>query len=156
MEHAYLLRQQIRARNPGLVLGGWANPHRDPAAQVGYLQDEEITADYFLTQVVSHHDMTKVDAFLAESRDRELTVPGIFGVFFYRSANPRTLKRLSKFLPIPAEAITAEFQAGSSSEEICARSIRALRDAGVNKVYVSNLAFSTAGRQLQTILSLVE
>jgi hypothetical protein len=156
VERAYMLRQQIRARNPGLALGGWANPHRDAAAQVGYLLDDEITADYYLTQVVSHHDMQNVEAFLAAGRDRELSVPGIFGVFFYRSAKQKTLERLGKFLPIPAAQITAEFEAGASAEEICARSIRALRDAGVNKIYVSNLAFRTAGRQLQTILSLVD
>ena len=31
-------------------------------------------------------------------------MPGIFGVFYYRSANPKTLEMLKQFLPVPAEA----------------------------------------------------
>ena len=38
-----------------------------------------------------------------------LTLQGLFGVFFYRSANPATLATLSRFLPVPAEALAKEF-----------------------------------------------
>jgi hypothetical protein len=155
VDRAYMLRKQIRARVPGLTLGGWANPHRDPGAQVGYLLDDEITCEYFLSQVVSHHDMPHVDAFLETAQRRNMTIPGIYGVFYYRSASPKTLGRLGKFLPIPAAQITKEFEAGDSPEEICARSIRKLIEAGVNKIYVSNLPFSTAGKKLTAILDLV-
>ena len=51
-----------------LRLGGWANPHHDPASQVGYLLDGDATADFYLTQIVSHHDRAKVGAFVAEAR----------------------------------------------------------------------------------------
>ena len=54
-------------------------------------------------------------------------MPGIFGVFYYRSANPKTLETLKQFLPVPAEGLTAEFAEGATPETICARTIRALR-----------------------------
>ena len=37
VEHAWQLRQMLRARDQGLALGGWANPHADPERQVDYL-----------------------------------------------------------------------------------------------------------------------
>ena len=98
----------IRARQPGLLLGGWANPARDPAAQVGYLLAPKATADFYLTQIVSHHDPASVADFLDEGRRRELAIPGLFGVFYYRSANPRTLATLGRFLDVPAEALTRD------------------------------------------------
>ena len=50
------------------------------------------TAEFFLTQVVSHHDAAAVSALLETApRARGLELPGVFGVFYYRSANPKTL-----------------------------------------------------------------
>lgn len=149
--HAYELRVKIRERTPGLALGGWANPHRDPAQQLGFLTAPDFTSDFFLTQVVSHHDLPAVEAFVKELRARELPIPSVFGVFYYRSARARTLKRLSKFLPVPAEQLTREFEAGASAQEICARTIRGLRDLGIDQVYVSNLAFSKAPSILRDV-----
>jgi len=57
VEHAWQLRQAIRAHVPELTLGGWANPHADVAEQVAYLGEASFTAEFFLTQVVSHHDV---------------------------------------------------------------------------------------------------
>jgi hypothetical protein len=37
VEHAWQLREILRQRDPGLVLGGWANPHADAVRQVDYL-----------------------------------------------------------------------------------------------------------------------
>src|SRR5919201_1058032 len=34
VDHAWQLREEIRKPQPGLTLGGWANPHADAAAQV--------------------------------------------------------------------------------------------------------------------------
>jgi hypothetical protein len=79
----------------------------------------------------------------------------MFGVFYYRSANPRTLQALSGFLPVPAEELSREFAQGASPEEICARSIHALSAAGVRHFYVSNLPLGKAARTLQRILELV-
>ena len=79
-------------------------------------------------------------------------VPGLFGVFYYRSANPKTLAALSGFLPVPAEGLTREFAGGATAEEICARTIRSLLDAGVRHVYVSNLPIGRAQPVLSAIL----
>ena len=67
VEHAWQLRKAIREVEPELRLGGWANPHHGPASQVGYLLDGDATADFYLTQIVSHHDRAKVGAFVAEA-----------------------------------------------------------------------------------------
>ncbi len=155
VEHAWQLRQDIRAHVPELTLGGWANPHQNPVTQVGYLSDPHFTGELFLTQVVSHHDLPKIDAFLSAQQAAKVTTPGIFGVFYYRSANPRTLSVLQQFLTVPAEALTREFEAGDSPEEICARSIRELRKAGARHLYLSNLPIQGTSRVLQRILDLV-
>ncbi|HWP99368.1 MAG TPA: hypothetical protein VNK92_02745 [Vicinamibacterales bacterium] len=150
--HAWQLRRAIRERQPDLVLGGWANPHADPARQVDYLLDEDATAEFFLTQVVSHHDAATVERFVAEARRRGLRLPGLFGVFFYRSANRQTLERLSALLPVPIERIAAEFERGDTPEEICARTLRALREAGAEHFYISNLPPARAQATLAAIL----
>jgi hypothetical protein len=139
--HAYQLRQWLRRRVPSLDLGGWVNPLKDPVKQVDFLLDPEFGAEFYLTQVVSHHSIRQVERFLTQARRRGVSCPGAFGVFLYRSANPRTLRQLGDFLPVPVEGITRDFEAGLSAEEICARSIKALRELGVDKVYLSNLGF---------------
>jgi len=155
VEHAWQLRAAIRQRVPDLALGGWANPHADPAAQVEYLADEHFNAEFFLTQVVSHHDERAIGRFAEEMSRRSVTLPGVFGVFYYRSANPKTLDTLRRFLPVPVEGLTREFGAGDSADEVCARTIRALRAAGVRHVYVSNLPVGRARRTLPNVLALV-
>lgn len=154
LDHAYQLRERIRARVPGLTLGGWANPHADPERQVEYLLDDQFTAEFFLTQVVSHHDMEPVDRFLEAARRRGVPYPALFGVFYYRSATAETLERLSRFFPVPVESLRREFEEeGATPVEVCARTIRALRDRGVDAVYVSNLDVPSADAELQRIRS---
>ncbi len=155
LPHAYLLRQRIRARHPSLALGGWANPYHPAADQVGYLTAEDFTADFYLTQIVNHHELDVVERFVREADDRGLSLPGVFGVFYYRSANPRTLSILNRFLPVPAEAITRDFDSGAHPDEVCARTIRGLRDLGVTRVYVSNLDPADAPERLKVIEGLV-
>ncbi len=155
VEHAWQLREDIRRHVPDLGLGGWANPHQSPESQVGYLRDARFSAEFFLTQVVSHHDLPKVESFLTARQKAGVTTPGIFGVFYYRSANPKTLATLKQFLSVPAEALTAEFGAGESPESICARSIRELRRAGVRHLYLSNLPTQGTRQTLERILALV-
>jgi hypothetical protein len=152
LEHAWELRERIRAHEPDLLLGGWANPHADAARQVDYLLDPRNTAEFFLTQIVSHHHLPAVERFVAEAARRGLTLPGLFGVFYYRSANPRTLAALSEFLPVPVEGLTADFAEGLSANEICGRSVRALLDAGAQHVYISNLPLDRAQVTLDRIL----
>ena len=152
VDHSWELRVLIRARQPGLLLGGWANPARDPAAQVGYLLAPQATADFYLTQIVSHHDPASVADFLDEGRRRELAIPGLFGVFYYRSANPRTLATLGRFLDVPAEALTREFDAGATAEEVCARTVRVLLDLGARHFYLSNLPVGRAAQVLSAVM----
>jgi hypothetical protein len=152
------LRVRIReAEAPGrhlppLPLGMWVNPFREAREQVDHLQAQEEPADYFLTQVVSHHDLAPLDRFLDEAHRRGVTRPGLVGVFHYRSANSRTLARLADFLPVPAEGLTREFlDEGLPAEEITARTLRALAERGVDKVYLSNLGLGTAASELRRI-----
>ena len=155
VEHAWELRQLIRSRDRSLVLGGWANPNADAATQVRYLLDANFTAEFYLTQVVSHHRAGAVEQFVRECQRAGLTAPGMFGVFFYRSANPRTLAALSQFLPVPVEELTAEFAGGASAEQVCARTLRTLTEVGARHFYISNLPLSRAPATLSRILSLV-
>lgn len=152
LPHAWQLRQQIRARHPHLELGGWANPAASPAGQVEYLLDDNASADFYLTQVVSHHQPGHVEAFLAEADRRGLTIPGVFGVFFYRSASAATLAALARFLPVPAAALTAEFAAAATPVDVCARTIRTMLDLGVKHFYLSNLPLRRTAQTLQAIL----
>jgi 5,10-methylenetetrahydrofolate reductase len=155
VEHAWQLREAIHRHRPGLTLGGWANPHANSAEQVGHLLSERANAEFYLTQIVSHHNADKVEQFVEEGRRRGLTLPGLFGIFYYRSANPRTLNALREFLPVPVGELTQEFGEGASAEEICARSLRVLSDAGARHFYVSNLPLGRASRTMEQILILV-
>jgi 5,10-methylenetetrahydrofolate reductase len=152
--HAWELRAEIRKRQPALSLGGWANPHASAERQVGHLLEGNITAEYYLTQIVSHHSREQVERFLGEAERRGLGLPGMFGVFYYRSANPKTLRILSEFLPVPAEGLAQEFAEGATPDQICARSIRALMDSGVRHFYVSNLPVASAAATLRRVMAL--
>jgi 5,10-methylenetetrahydrofolate reductase len=154
VEHAWQLRELVRARDADLTLGGWANPHCDPGVQVAHLMDAHATAEFYLTQIVSHHSREAVSHFLAETKRRGTPLPGLFGVFYYRSANPRTLDTLARFLPVPIDGLRAEFAAGATADEVCARSIRELTAAGARHFYVSNLPIGQAAATLERILQL--
>ncbi len=153
--HAWQLREAIRRHVPDLVLGGWANPHAPAATQVDYLSDERFTGEYFLTQIVSHHDAKAVEAFLREVTRRQLELPGVYGVFYYRSANAKTLDTFRQVLPVPADGLARDFAAGATPEEVCAKTIRLLRDLGVRNVYVSNLPVGRSRATLEKIGALV-
>jgi 5,10-methylenetetrahydrofolate reductase len=152
LEHAWQLRQVIRRRHPDLELGGWANPAADPVQQVEFLLGADASADFFLTQIVSHHLINQVDSFLDAAAKRGLTLPGVFGVFYYRSANAATLETLSRFLPVPVDGLKREFAAGATPVEVCARTIRALIGLGARHFYVSNLPVRRAAATLNEIL----
>lgn len=152
VEHAWQLRTAIRSRQPDLLLGGWANPHADPAWQAELLASPEFTGEFFLTQIVSHHSAGEVERFVKELDRRDVRTPGMFGVFFYRSAKPKTLAALGEFLPVPAEALTREFDAGATPVDVCARTVRALIDAGARHFYISNLPLARTSQTLAEIL----
>ncbi len=156
LEHAWQLRALLRSHDHTIDLGGWANPHGDPERQVDYLASPDFHAEFYLTQIVSHHDVDQVSRFLEVEARRGLTLPGVFGVFYYRSANPKTLRGLQSFLPVPIEGLTREFSAGDSAEDVCARTIRTLRAAGVKHFYISNLPVGRAQTVLTSILEKAE
>jgi 5,10-methylenetetrahydrofolate reductase len=152
VEHAWDLRALIRAREPKLSLGGWANPHASPARQVDFLLDGRFCAEFYLTQVVSHLALEPAARFLSEVERRGVSRPGMFSVFYYRSANPKTIAALSRFMPVPAERLVREFSSGSSPVEICARTLRALRSLGVRHFCICNLPMHEASGTLSAIL----
>jgi 5,10-methylenetetrahydrofolate reductase len=153
--HAAQLRASLREVVPGLRLGGWVNPHRNREMQLRLLQAPEFESDFFLTQIVSHHELAGVEDLLRGMEVAGIEVPGVFGVFFYHSAHPGTLTRLARFFPVPAEELTREFDSGGTPVEICARTIRALRALGVNRVYVSNFGLSRVDRVYDALLGAV-
>jgi hypothetical protein len=152
VEHAWQLRQHLRGRHPSLELGGWANPADAPERQVGFLLDRNANADFYLTQITSHHQAQQVERFLGEASRRGLTMPAVFGVFYYRSANPATLKTLGQFLPVPVEALAAEFAGGATPVDVCARTLRTLLDLGARHFYISNLPLRRTAQILGEIL----
>jgi hypothetical protein len=155
VEHAWQLRQMLRQRDQTVALGGWANPHGDPERQVDFITAPDFHAEFYLTQVVSHFDADRVGRFVAAAKRRGVTLPGIFGVFFYRSANAKTLNALKGFLPVPAEGLAREFGAGATAEDVCAKTIRTLLDAGAKHFYISNLPVARAQPVLTSILEKV-
>ena len=152
LEHAWQLRDVIRRRHPELELGGWANPAADPEQQVEFLLGANASADFYLTQIVSHHQIDRVEAFLAAAQKHGLELPGVFGVFYYRSANAATLETLSRFLPVPVDGLQKEFAAGATPIDVCAQTIRALVGRGARHFYVSNLPVRKAAATLNEIL----
>ena len=151
-EHAWQLRKLLRQRHPALELGGWANPAADPAGQVEFLRQPDVNADFYLTQIVSHHQADRVAAFLEAARRGGVEMPGVFGVFYYRSASTKTLDILNQFLPVPMEELKAEFAGGATPVDVCARTIRSLIDLGAKHFYVSNLPTKKTATTLSAIL----
>jgi hypothetical protein len=151
VEHAWDLRHEIRRHEPELILGGWANPHAAATQQVDFLHDQRFCAEFYLTQVVSHLHLDPVKRFLEEIARRPVSVPGMFCVFYYRSASPKTLQILSTFMPVPIQGLIDEFATGASAVDVCARTIRALRAEGVRHVCICNLPMHDAAGILAAI-----
>ena len=59
---------------------------------------------------------------------------------------------LRAFLPVPVDELKAEFAEGTTPEDVCARSIRELAQAGARHFYVSNLPIGHAPLTLQRII----
>jgi hypothetical protein len=79
----------------------------------------------------------------------------MFGVFYYRSANPKTLNVLSRFLPVPVDGLAAEFASGATPVDICARTLRAMIEIGIRHFYISNLPVARTSATLSAILDRV-
>jgi hypothetical protein len=57
---------------------------------------------------------------------------------------------------VPVEGLAREFADQASPDEVCARTIRALRAAGIRHYYVSNLPLGRARQTMAKILALVD
>lgn len=150
--HAYLLRDRLRSRIPSLTLGGWVNLHRPTAEQLAFAMDEAYEADFYLTQVVSHHDLPKIDRWLSAAAEAGFDLPGAFGVFYYRNGRREVLERLSRFFPVPVDSVAEAFESGVSAERHCAETIRALRALGVTNLYLCNLGARHAAAHYDRIM----
>jgi hypothetical protein len=155
LPHARELRALLRSRLPGGLLGGWVNPYRDPAEQVGFLAQEGEGLDFALTQIVSQHGLGPVEAFLSEASRQALELPLFAGVFLYRSARRRTLDMLSRFIPVPRAGVERDFrERGLSSDEVAAETLRALGALGFSRFYLSNLETGRVLPRLRSIAGL--
>jgi len=155
LPHAWQLREGLRREHPSLLLGGWANPYRDPAEQVDFLIDQAEGLDFILTQVVSHHRIGPVESFLNEASRRGLALPLFAGVFFYRSARRETLGWLSRFIPVPQQELEQDFrERRMTADEVAAETLRSLRRIGFTRFYLSNLETGRAVSRLATIARL--
>ena len=128
VEHAWQLREKSR-RGPALALGGWVESSRRSryagrspprrARDRGVLPDP----DRLAPQRAKRREAFSRKGDAAVSRSRAL-----FGLFYYRSANPRTLDVLSSFLPVPVDELKKEFadgrHSGISLRALIARSCR--------------------------------
>src|SRR2546421_11758691 len=90
VEHAYELRRLIRDNVPGITLGGWASPHGG-RRQVEFILHPEYSADFYMAQIISHYQLSAIDELLNEVERLSVKIPGIFGVFYYRSSTTHTL-----------------------------------------------------------------
>jgi hypothetical protein len=59
---------------------------------------------------------------------------------------------LREFLPVPVEELSAEFAAGATPIDICARTVRTLLHLGARHFYVSNLPLRKIAQTLNAIL----
>ena len=109
-------------------------------------------AEFYLTQVVSHLNLDPIQRFLDEVDRRQVPRPGMFSVFYYRSASLKTLATLSRFMPVPAAGLVEEFNAGLTAADVCARTIRAMRALGVRHFCICNLPMQDASSTLSAIL----
>ena len=150
--HANQLRQLIRRNVPGLTLGGWTNPHGG-ARQVEYMLADDYAADFYLAQIVSHFQTEGLDHFIDTAEKRGMRIPGLFGVFYYRSANAKTLDVLSTFFPVPVEDLKQGFASGTQPEQMCVDTVLALLKRGIFNVYLSNLPMSAGVQKFTAIES---
>jgi hypothetical protein len=119
---------------------------------VDFLLDPRFCAEFYLTQVVSHLNLEPVKRFIAEADRRQVPLPGMFSVFYYRSASPKTLATLSRFMPVPVEGLVKEFASGLTAVEVCAHTLQAVRALGVRHFCICNLPMQDAWSTLSAIL----
>ena len=149
LPHAFELRERLRREQPALLLGGWANPNRDPRGQARLLAEHRAGADFALSQVLSHHQIEPVAEFMDEAARLGVDLPLFAGVFFYRSGRPSTLAKLADFIPVPAEELKRDFgERRLDAEEVAVQTLLALAKLGFKRYYISNVPTGDAPRIL--------
>jgi hypothetical protein len=73
----------------------------DVAQQVDFLPTSRFHAEYRLTQIVSHLHVARSNVSSSKRGTARSRQARHVRVFYYRSANPKTLSALSQFLPVP-------------------------------------------------------
>ena len=117
-----------------------------------FLLDERFCAEFYLTQVVSHLNLEPVKRFLDEVDRRQVPLPGMFSVFYYRSANPKTLATLEPFMPVPIRGAGRGIRRRRDAGRCLRANLRALRSLGVRHICICNLPMHDAWATLSAIL----
>ncbi len=151
--HGYQLRGMLAEKVPGLSLGGWINVHRSLEQQLEYALSSTFGADYFLSQIVSHYDLDRVERWLNLCAGEGLEIPGAYGVFFYRNGRRPLLEYLRRFFAVPVDDVAAAFESGVRPESHCAQTIAGLRKLGIDNTYVCNLGSRYAARYYDRIMN---
>ena len=105
---------------------------RRPTRQVGFLLDDHAHADFYLTQIVSHHDRARCRAFLGEGGSaRASGCPASSACSTTAAPTRRTLNDArASSCRCRWTHCRAEFASGADAVDICARTVRALVDEG--------------------------
>ena len=132
VEHAWQLRREIKPREPRLTLGGWANPYGDPVRAAELSRRRPVHR-----RVLPHPDREPPQRRACRAiRRGRAAGEGWTGCRACSACStiaartPGRSKVLSRFLPVPAESLAAEFAAGATPVDICARTLRAMMDVG--------------------------
>ena len=93
VEHAWQLRAADSRARAAADAGRMGEPVCRRRAASRIPDRRCFNAEYYLTQIVSHWILRPVERFVEQTRRSRISKPGMFGVFYYRSANPKTLER---------------------------------------------------------------
>ena len=152
LEHAWQLRKLIRERHPASSWAAGRTPSRTRSGRLSSCCGPRRTRTSTSRRSCRTIRSIASARFSTPAGPRDSAMPGVFGVFYYRSANPKTLEMLSEFLPVPVEELKREFASGATPIDVCARTIRFLVDIGARHFYVSNLPAKKTAATLTTIL----
>ena len=147
--HAYQLRRWIRERMPSLDLGGWVNPLRDPAQQVDFLLDPGFEAEFYLTQIVSHHHLEQVEALPRRGPPARRALSGRVRRLHLSERQPEDAGAAGQVLPGAGGGDHSRLRGRAiAGGDLRPHACAALREIGVEKVYVSNLGFERPDTRL--------
>ena len=122
VEHAWQLRQMLRAARPCDSAGRMGQPARAiPNVRSIISPHRDSHAEFYLTQVVSHHRSKQVSRFVETAERRGVDAARNVRRVLLPQRESADAQGLSGFLPVPVEGLTREFAAGATPEDVCAR-----------------------------------